>query len=44
MAVLAGMNSAAILRLKETKQVMNSKNKVLMDQFARLENLMSSEK
>ncbi|KAG1146166.1 hypothetical protein G6F37_003093 [Rhizopus arrhizus] len=44
MAVMAGVNSAAILRLKETKQLVASKNKTLVDQFAQLENLMSSER
>jgi ribonuclease HIII len=44
MAVMAGVNSAAILRLKETKQLVASKNKILVDQFAQLENLMSSER
>lgn len=44
MAVMAGVNSAAILRLKETKQLVASKNKALVDQFSQLENLMSSER
>lgn len=44
MAVLAGVNSAAVLRLKQTRLAVQSKNKKLYDQFLELETLMSSER
>lgn len=44
MAVLAGVNSAAILRLKRTREQTRVNNKVLYDQYLALESLMSSER
>ncbi|KAG1174320.1 hypothetical protein G6F70_000897 [Rhizopus microsporus] len=44
MAVLAGINNAAILRLKETKHLVFERNKRLVEKFSRLESLMSSER
>ena len=44
MAVLAGVNNAAVLRLKQTRLAVQSKNKKLYDQFLDLETLMSSER
>lgn len=44
MAVLAGINSAAVLRLKQTRILIKLKNKRLFDQFLELETLMSSER
>jgi hypothetical protein len=44
MAVLAGINSAAVLRLKQTRILVRLKNKKLFDQFLELEILMSSER
>jgi hypothetical protein len=44
MAVLAGLNSAAILRLKLTRESVKTKNKKLYNQFLDLELLMSSER
>ncbi|KAI8646290.1 ras guanine nucleotide exchange factor domain-containing protein [Parasitella parasitica] len=42
MAVMAGVNSAAVLRLKKTRSEVQSKNKKLYDQYLELEALMSS--
>lgn len=44
MAVLAGLNSAAILRLKLTRESTRRKNKKLFEQFLDLESLMNSER
>lgn len=44
MAVLAGINSAAVLRLKQTRLAVQCKNKALYDQYLALETLMSSER
>ncbi|CAO3700960.1 unnamed protein product [Rhizopus stolonifer] len=44
MAVLAGVNSAAILRLKKTRQRVADFNQGLVDTVSRLEKLMSSER
>lgn len=44
MAVLAGINSAAVLRLKLTRDKTITRNKRLYDQFLELESLMSSER
>lgn len=44
MAVLAGINSAAVLRLKQTRLAVQCRNKALYDQFLELETLMSSER
>lgn len=44
MAVLAGINSAAILRLKMTRESVRQRNKKLHEQFSDLESLMSSER
>lgn len=44
MAVLAGINSAAVLRLKMTRDKSISRNKKLYDKFLELESLMSSER
>ncbi|KAI8991011.1 ras guanine nucleotide exchange factor domain-containing protein [Mycotypha africana] len=44
MAVLAGMNNAAISRLRQTRALLQRKNRPLYDQFLELETLMSSEK
>lgn len=44
MAVLGGINSAAILRLKQTRFHIQCHNATLYKQFLNLENLMSSER
>lgn len=44
MAVLAGLNSAAILRLKLTRESTRRKNKKLFEHFLDLESLMNSER
>jgi hypothetical protein len=44
MAVLAGINSAAVLRLKITRESVRQRNKKLVGQFTELESLMSSER
>ncbi|GAN01947.1 conserved hypothetical protein [Mucor ambiguus] len=44
MAVLAGINSAAVLRLKQTRLAVQCKNRALYDQYLALETLMSSER
>ena len=42
MAVLAGLNSASVLRLKQTREVVSDKK--LFKQFKSLERLMSSDR
>lgn len=44
MAVMAGINSAAVLRLKQTRILIKLKNKRLFDQFLGLETLMGPER
>lgn len=44
MAILAGVNSAAVLRLKLTRESIKVRNKKLFQQFTELESLMSSER
>ncbi|KAG2229907.1 hypothetical protein INT48_008282 [Thamnidium elegans] len=44
MAVLAGVNNAAVLRLKRTRELTRVKNKALYEEFLALELLMSSER
>ncbi|KAI9281645.1 ras guanine nucleotide exchange factor domain-containing protein [Sporodiniella umbellata] len=44
MATLAGLNSASILRLKETRQRVADRHQVLVDTVSRLEKLMSSDR
>ncbi|OAD04204.1 hypothetical protein MUCCIDRAFT_79325 [Mucor lusitanicus CBS 277.49] len=44
MAVLAGINSAPVLRLKQTRLAVQCKNRTLYDQYLALETLMSSER
>ncbi|GAA5812773.1 hypothetical protein MFLAVUS_006231 [Mucor flavus] len=44
MAVLAGVNNAAVLRLKRTRELTRVKNKALYEDFLALELLMSSER